>query len=70
MTQVDRVLRAFRDGCRTAPEVAAETGLPLKHSTAIARLLAERGLLERRGLGPNLNGGRRPVFYQPKETPQ
>jgi hypothetical protein len=66
MTQVERVQRAFQRGCRTAPEVAMETGLPLKHACAIARLLESRGVVERKGYGPNPAGGRRPVFYEPK----
>ena len=60
--------RAFQGGCRTAPEIASCTGLPLKHACAIARLLESRGAVERRGYGISFNGGRRPVFYEPKPS--
>lgn len=67
MSQIERVLAAVRDGCRTSPEVHMETKLPVKHCCAHLRMLESRGYVKRTGTVPAEPSGRRAVFYEPTE---
>jgi hypothetical protein len=47
VTQAERILAALREGPGTSGEIAAETGLPLKHCCAYLRSLWQAGRLRR-----------------------
>lgn len=66
MSQQQRILQAYREGSRTAPEVAAILGLTSKIASACSGDLERRGLLVRTGFGVSHGPGPRPVFYEPK----
>jgi predicted ArsR family transcriptional regulator len=65
-SQRDRVLAVIEEGPATTPEVAAETGLSIKHCCAHLRALWEIGLLERKPGHRTRQGGRRPFIYSLK----
>jgi len=48
--QLNKVLRAVLEGCRTSTEVEAVTRLPLKHCCSYLRKLEELGKIERCGI--------------------
>lgn len=61
-SQRGRVLAVIEEGPATSPEVAAETGLPVKHCNAHLRALWQVGVLTRVP-GPR-NGGRPAHIYR------
>ena len=65
MTQKQRVLDAYRSGCRSTIEVAARTGIRRSNCSAFTQRLLDAGLLRRTGYAPRQFGaGKRPVLYE------
>lgn len=47
MTQQERVLAVLKEGPSTSTEIAAETGLSVKHCSAYLIALEQRGIIRR-----------------------